>query len=236
MSITTRASKGGELTWAELDTNFTDLRDGVDIKVPKTKGKGIKVDSLGTPTFGWHDLIGHIEVDYSNPSISPDYTIYKDTIKALRFSVNKECQVVWHLPHDYLMGSPIYIHAHWSHASVKVASGSVTWGFDLLYAKGHDQANFGSVATVAITQNASVTPYRHLIGENIASVSGGSASALDTDILEVDGLIFGRVYLLANNIVTTDASIAPDPFLHAVDIHYQSTGVATKQRAPDFWT
>jgi hypothetical protein len=26
------------------------------------------------------------------------------------------------------------------------------------------------------------------------------------------------------------------PFLHYVDIHYQSTGIGTKQKSPPFWT
>ena len=64
MAITTRDAKGAALTWAELDENFTDLRDGVNIMVPKTQNSGIKVDSLGTPTYPWHDIIGHLFVDY----------------------------------------------------------------------------------------------------------------------------------------------------------------------------
>ena len=37
---------------------------------------------------------------------------------------------------------------------------------------------------------------------------------------------------------TTDAEDTPDqdPFCHEVDIHYQSTGMATKNKAPNFYT
>ena len=74
-----------------------------------------------------------------------------------------------------------------------------------------------------------------MIAEGGASVSGGSATQLDTDNLETDGLILGRMYVDSNDITVSGGGV-PEPFIHFVDIHYQSTGVGTKQRAPDFWT
>ncbi len=60
MTITTRAGKGSALSHNEMDTNFTDLRDGVGgIQVPKTSGLGIKVDSGGStnePAFFTLDI------------------------------------------------------------------------------------------------------------------------------------------------------------------------------------
>jgi len=47
-------------------------------------------------------------------------------------------------------------------------------------------------------------------------------------------MIFGRVYLSANN-MTVSGGAVPDPFLHQVDIHYQSTAIGTKKRFPSFW-
>jgi hypothetical protein len=84
-------------------------------------------------------------------------------------------------------------------------------------------------------QNALATQYMHMVCEAPASIPGGSANLLDTDDIEVDGMVFGRVYLVANNITVSGGAV-PDVFLHQVDIHYQSTNVATKQRSPDFWT
>lgn len=235
MTITTRAGKGSELTHAELDANFTDLRDGVNLMVPKTKGKGLKVDSLGTPSFGWHDLMSDLFVhDYTDP-LAPAYVTYRGGIRQRRFAVNKEAQVSFHLPHDYVVGTNIHIHVHWSHNSALVTGGSVTWGFELIYAKGHNQGAFSAPIIITEFQSASVVQYQHMICEAPASIQGGSANLLDTDNLDVDGLIFGRVYLAANAMTVSGGGV-PDPFLHQVDIHYQSTGVPTKQRAPDFWT
>jgi len=51
---------------------------------------------------------------------------------------------------------------------------------------------------------------------------------LDTNDLEDDGLFLVRADLATST--STD-----NPFLHFVDIHYQSTGIPTKNRAPDFY-
>lgn len=232
MAITTRAGKGSELTHSELDTNFTDLRDGLAIQVPKTKGEGIKVDSLGTPTYGWHDLTGalHVIGGVNDPTMD----IYRDTLPEFHFAEGNEVLYRFHLPHDYVMGTDIFIHVHWSINSALVTGGSTTWGFESTYAKGHDQGALHATKVVSVSQAASTTQYQHMIAETAMSVSGGSATQLDTDDIEVDGLILTRLYLDSNDILSSGA--VPDPFVHFVDIHYQSTGVPTKQRSPDFWT
>ena len=232
MTITTRAGKGSELTWNELDTNFTDLRDGVAIQVPKTQNSGIKDDSLGTPTYPWHDLIGTLNV-YGDVGDASRVT-YRGGIKVLQCDVQDQAYIDFHLPHDYVMGSNIYIHTHWSHNSATVTGGSVTWAFEMIYAKGHDQSAFSAPVTASVVQSASTTQYQHMVAETLASTSGGAADLLDTDNLEPDGLILCRVYLDSNDI--TDSVTQPSPFLHAVDVHYQSTTVGTKQKSPDFWT
>ena len=235
MAITTRDAKGAALTWAELDENFTDLRDGVNIMVPKTQNSGIKVDSLGTPTYPWHDIIGHLFVDYNDVD-NAAYAPYRGGVKAHQFVANvSDAYVNFHIPHDYVIGTPIYLHFHWSHNATTVTGGSVTWGIECMYSKGHNQAAFGEPVLITVAQNASTTQYQHMIAETAASTSGGSAVQLDTDVLEPDGVIQCRVYLDSND-MTVSGGAVPDPFVHFVDVHYQSTSIGTKQRAPDFWT
>ena len=137
----------------------------------------------------------------------------------------------FHLPHDYAMGPHIYIHAHWSHKSASVTTGGVTWNIEATYSKGHGQAAFSTPVNLSLTQSASTTQYFHIVTEAQLSTTGGSASTLDTALLEPDGLILVSCSLVAN---TMDA--ATDPFLHSVDIHYQTTGLDTKNRSPNFWS
>lgn len=232
MTIVLIADKGTELTASEADENIRHLRDGDTLQVPKTKGTGLKVDSGGTPDFGWHDLNG--VGDVIGLGNDPAMAVYRDTLPEFQFAEGNEVLFRFHLPHDYVMGTDIFIHIHWSHNSPLVTGGSTTWGFESTYSKGHDQAAFVATKVVSVAQGANVTPYQHMIAETAMSVGGGSATQLDTDDLEVDGIILTRMYLDSNDITSSGA--VPDPFVHFVDLHYQSTGVPTKQRSPDFWT
>lgn len=236
MAITTRVGKGGALSHAELDTNFTDLRDGVALMVPAERGAtGILVDSLGTPDYGWNDLLGEVFVPDPTEPTAPSMVTYVSTIRQLRFDPNDEAQLRFHMPHDYAVGTDIFIHVHWSHTSGVVTGGSVTWGFELMYAKGHAEGVFGaSSITVVELQAASLDARRHMVCEAAASIAGGAANLFDTADIEPDGLVLGRVFLVANNI-TVSSGPAPDVFLHAVDIHHRTTNVGTKNRSPDFW-
>ena len=234
MAITTRAGKGSELTHAELDTNFTDLRDGLALMVPKVQNSGIKVDSLGTPTYPWVDLLGHIEVDPLSPNNSV-YSAFLGGIKAHQFIEGSEAYIHYHLPHDYVMGSNVFIHVHWLHNSSLVTGGSVTWGMEVTYAKGHNQGAFITPISVSVIQAASTIANQHMIAETALSVQGGSPVQLDTDILEPDGVIMCRLYCDSND-MTVSSGLVPAPFVLTADLHYQSTSIGTKQRSPDFWT
>ena len=233
MTITTRAGKGSELTHGELDTNFTDLRDGIGMHVPKTAGTGITIGPNGASTFGWWDNVGQLDVH--GEAGDATRSVYRGGIKAFQFTEGKSAYVDFHMMHDYVPGTDMYIHVHWSHASTLVTGGTCTWVFEVMYAKGYNQAPFSVPVLIAVTQSASTTQYQHMIAETVASTPGGSGVLLDRDLLEVDGLIQCRLYLDSNDLTVSGGGV-PEPFAHFVDIHYQSTNVATKGRNyPDFY-
>ena len=60
-------------------------------------------------------------------------------------------------------------------------------------------------------------------------LSGSGVGLLNTSSLEIDGVILTRVKLSANN-------SGVQPFLLFCDIHYQSTNIGTKNRAPNFYS
>lgn len=234
MAITTRSGKGTPLTQSELDTNFTDLRDGIDARTPAAaEATGIKIGDFGSDVFGWHDLKGELIVDAQEPNPAV-FTPFLGGIRAFQFADNTFAQVTFHIPHDYKMGSDIFMHFHWAHASSVVTGGSVTWAAEVTYSKGHDQAAFSTPVTFTVNQNASTSQYQHMIAEAALSVSGGSGTQLDTTLIEPDGLLLARVSLDSNNITTSNASTV-NPFAFFVDLHYQSTNVATKNKSPNFW-
>lgn len=234
MAITTRAGKGSALTHNEMDTNLTDLRDGLDLKVPKTQNAGIKVDSLGTPSYSWRDLNATVRIDEVGGN-RPAWAIFRGNYRQMQFEVNDVGYFTFHLPHEYVVGTPIYIHAHWSHASALVTGGSVTWAFELSAAKGHNQGAFSAPIIFNAAQNASTIQYQHMIAEVLVGDVGGAGGTINLSIIEPDTLILGRIVLVANNLTVSSGQV-PDPFLHEVDLHIQTTNVGTKQKQPPFWT
>lgn len=228
MAIVTRAGKGQALTHSELDNNFVELRDRPDGQVyPAASGIGLKLDT-DTPDYGWHDLVGEMYQELSN-SLSTA-AIYVGGVRQYQYDVGNEAVFHFHMPHDYAPGTDMYIHAHWSHNSALVTSGAVTWQFEIIYAKGHNQAAFSTPLLVNAAQNASTVRYQHMIAESQATAAAGAGGLVDTDMLEVDGLMIVTVKLIGN---TMDGGAKP--FLHTVDLHYQSTSLPTKNKAPVFY-
>jgi hypothetical protein len=201
------------------------------LNLPKTSGVGIKVDTT-SPTFGWRDLRAEIRTRGVGGT-DPNDATYIGNIKAYSFAVNDEAWVEYHIPHDYVPGTDIHLHFHWSHNSALVTGGTITLGADVTYAKGHDQAAFIATVNPTLSPNASTTQYQHMVSEVQISASAPGATQIDSDDLEPDGIIIARVYLSANNITSSGA--VPDPFIHEVDIHYQSTDLATKNKSPNFY-
>lgn len=202
-----------------------------NLVLPKTSGNGIKVDNT-TPTFGFRDILGNV-TQLNIGASKPNFTTYRDTLKQFEFAVGEEEYFEFHIPHDHVAGTDVFLHIHWSHTSAIVTGGSVTFEYEISYAKSHDQGAFPASVTGTIAQNASTTQYQHQLAEGQVSASTPSGSQVDTDDLTPDGVILCRVELQANNITSSGA--VPDPFIHYVDLHYQSTNIATKDKVPDFY-
>jgi hypothetical protein len=224
-TIITRSGKGQALTAQDHDANMEELfhhPDGMFLP----KGKGIFVGPENDQTHGWRDLIGSVRVDLSGQGAT--VANYIGGIKQHQFAVGDEEVREFHMPHDYAVGTNLYIHAHWSHNSTSVTSGDVTWQFEAMSARGHDTDAFYTPVVVNVTQNASTERYRHMIAEVQLSEPGG-VSMLDNYWIDVDGLIIVACRLTGNTM-----SGGATPFLHSFDIHYQSTNMATKNKVPDF--
>ena len=238
MTITTRAGKGSELTHNEMDTNLTDLRDRPDGVVrPKTKGWGTKVDTA-SPTYPWRDLEGRIEPRASAPNAAT-LEIHRGNIREWAFAVGDVSDNRFHIPHDYVPGSDLYIHVHWSHIGTAI-SGSIVFTFYHTYAKGHQQAAFPAEKTLTVSLStpdiATIPQYRHMITEVKLSGTTPLASEMDSDDVEVDGLILVNMAVTTVPTITGSLGNINRPFIHAIDLHYQSTEIGTKGKAPDFWT
>lgn len=204
------------------------------IIVPKTAGEGFQVDGPGTPTYPWKDKEG-FAIFNTGGANAPAITAYRGgNCRALAFVANDRLDYQFHMPHDWAPGTDLYAHVHWSHNGTAI-TGNASFQLDYTYAKGHNQADFVAEKTQTITYattNIGTTPqWRHRIDEVQLSDATGSLNYLNRANLEVDGLI-----LLALKLTALPTITGGSLFVHMVDLHYQSTGVGTKQKAPAFYT
>lgn len=184
---------------------------------------GIKVDH-DTEQFGWEDLLGAINVDREAASNKPSFNTYVGNVKQYQFIVDDQVYINYHIPHDIVPNSNLYIHTHWSADS---NTGSATWEVEAAYASGHDGGAFSSPVTVTINEDVT-SNLSHMVTESQLSAPAGAGGLLVAEDIEIDGIIMVRVKLAAE-------TLAANPFLHFVDIHYQSTGIGTLNKAPNFY-
>lgn len=193
----------------------------------------------GNTGAGWNDLLGtpNIRTIGSN---DPSWNVYRGTIRQYQFSQSQmnELWFSYHMQHDYKPGSDIHLHIHWSQNTVDTGGtagtpGNVKWYFDVTYAKGHNQAAFFAPITTSVVGTASGTQYQHMLNEVQLTSSTPTGSQFNSNLLEPDGVIILRAYRDAS-----DASDTLDqaPFVHFVDIHYQTDRVNTKNKAPNFYS
>ena len=238
MAIVLRSEKGSALTHTEHDNNFYELDKIPNGKTfPKTQNKGIKIDT-DAPDFGWHDLHGIPLFNPDDPN-KPTVQVFLGGVSCCNFAEGQQMTYRFHVPHDYAMGTDIFVHVHWAHKSDVVTGGSLTWAFESAYAKGPQQLGESffdaTTKTTSVVQTLTETQkHFHYVAEASMSIAGGSATQIDTARIEPDGMFLVRCYLDSNDIITSDLSTV-NPFNFFVDLHYQSTGIATKNREPNFW-
>ena len=247
------AKPGGSNT--EIQFNNNSLLDGSEdlthttstgdtyakgLIVPKTSGAGIKVDKT-TPTFGFADLLGD-QFSKNTGGTKPTLVAYNGAVDAWQFSNGDEAFLTYHIPHDYVSSTDIYLHIHWSQNNAGATGGTVDFKYFAIYAKGHNQASGSAFTSTPITATFSsididdggsgLVRYQQHLTEVIISAASETSALFDRDDFEPDGVIELTLEMDANNLTGTPS----DPFIHYADIHYQTNSIiGTKNRTPDFY-
>ena len=208
--------------------------------LPKTSGKGIKVDTA-SPTFGWRDLLGD-QFSKNTGGTKPTLAVYNGDVRAWQFSDGDEAFLTYHIPHDYVAGTDIHLHVHWSQNNAGATGGTIDFKYFAIYAKSHNQASGSTFTATPITDTFSsidindgdsgLNRYQHHFTEVVISAAIATAALFDRDDFEPDGVIELTLEMDANNLTGTPS----DLFIHYVDLHYQSTNIGTKDKVPDFYT
>jgi hypothetical protein len=82
--------------------------------------------------------------------------------------------------------------------------------------------------------NIANTPrYFHRVDEMQISVNGGGVNLLDSSQFEVDGVLI--VSFTMSTIPSISGGSPNSPFILSADLHYQSTGISTKNKSPNFY-
>lgn len=204
-AILLRSQKGTPLTHPEMDTNM---------------------GSLDTRTKqGWRDNVIQFNVEVGDNN-APSLSAFRGNIKLFAFPTNKMTQsvAIWHIDHDYAMGTALYPHIHWSIATSNL--GTVRWGFEYTVAKGHQQEAFPAPTTIYVEQASNGTPYMHYVAEF------SDAQAIPGSLVEPDSLIIARIFRDPTHI--NDTLEAP-VFGLCLDMHYQADRATTPNKSPNFY-
>ena len=195
--------------------------------VPKVSGSGIKVDPVD-PTFNWRDIIGDVNPKTSGAN-SPIRTVYNGGVLAGEvFIAGDLCDFVWHIPHDYVPGTDLLWHVHWSHTGTTITGNVV---FDLFYETGKRGGLFTTEKNLTITYatvDLATTPRLfHFVHETAMTAAAATTILIPASAIEVDGIITGTMRLTTLPTLGGSGKL----FIHTSDIHYQSSNIGTKLSA-----
>ena len=214
-----------------------------DAVLDKAAGTGIKID-LTTPTFGFADLLGD-QFSKNTGATKPTLAAHNGACQAWQFGDGDEAFMSYHIPHDYVAGTDIHLHIHWSQTSGTATGGTIDFKYTAEYAKGHNQASGSTFTATPITATFSsidindggsgLNPRQQHLTEVIISAASATAALFDRDDFEPDGVIELTLEMVTNSLTNSVAVL--DPFIHFADIHYQTTGIiGTKDKVPNFYT
>jgi hypothetical protein len=203
-----------------------------------TDDDGIKIDT-DSPSYGWRDIIGTIAPDNTR-AVRPvlrDF-ISGGGIELYAFAAGDQVYFTYHMPHDYVKGTDIYLHIHWAHNGTAI-SGTNNWQITTTYAKrSYPPTPFHAEKVLTLqTDSLNITDYPqycHHVAEIQLSDDGGTGNRLDTNDLEVDGIIL--VALDQGTLPTISGGGTSEPFIIVCDIHYQSTNIGTKTSTPPYYS
>lgn len=207
MALTTRSSKGAELSYAEVDANWTELE--------------------GRTGYGWRDLVCGLET--RSGATQPTLQNFRNGIYLYAFvpDVMQECFASAHIDHDYEIESDLYPHFHWTTDTTNI--GTVRWGYEYTWAQRFDDSGnvvFGPTNTIYVETAADGTPYKHYVSQP------AEGSGIDGTGMNVDTLLLIRIFRDATHANDT----YPDPVYGITfDLHYRSVRYATPNRDPSFF-
>lgn len=214
----------------------SDITVGNNIILPGTSATGVQVDPSGAD-WGWADIIGFIRPDPLGAN-APSLSAFRGgNVREYAYSANDKIDMIFHIPHDYVPGTDLYLHVHWAHNGTAI-SGNLVLDYYATYADGHNGGTFGAeiapTQTISTPDISTIPQYNHRVNEFQLSAASPSATQLDSDDISVDGLLL--VNMTVDTIPTITGGSPNEPFIFTLDVHYQTIGTkGTVGKAPPFY-
>lgn len=171
---------------------------------------------------GFNDLLFSGESLARPASGSPTLTAFRGNVNLYAFAGTggvDEAFFTAHVLHDYIPGTKIFPHIHWSHI-IAVPSGDVVWQIEYTVAKGHTIQAFPTTTTIELQQTAGAQFVHHLIETS-------DADAIVSANLEPDSVIAGRIFRDPAN---GNDNFENDAYLLHIDFHYETDTVMTNEK------
>ena len=205
-------------------SSITAARLSLDVPSNAEVDAKVAAGGSGTAMSGWRDLISHFSTARGNGTEEPSWSDMGNGIYAMKFVQNDELFVTFHVPHDYKVGTLAYPHIHWCAPTALSTGDTIEWEITYIKAKGfHQGESFtGNLDTITLNYVADGT---EIPGEHMVTECNEFQSF---DLGEIDSLIMAKVKL--NDISSQDNKV----FGIMCDIHYESDGMLTNEKAPLF--
>jgi len=208
--------------------------------------EGMKVGDELANDWGWDDIIGLVLPDYAGAN-APAVANFQDNggtiVRGFQYGPNDKVDTRYHIPHRYVLGSDLYVHPHWAHNAgsatdllgAETISGNFVMNLAVSYAPRNTAAPFAKFSppiALQIAVNgltiANYPQFCHVVNEIQLSAPGGAGGLLDTDEIEVDGII--------QITWTYNGTMSSDPFIETGDVHFRPMVGGTKNKDAPFRT
>jgi len=180
---------------------------------------------------GWKDLIAPFSSAKGRGTAEPVWADTGHGLYAMKFTINDELFVSFHVDHDYKIGSKAYLHVHWFPGIFGLEVGDeITFQVTYKIAKGHKQGE--SLIGNPITDPVIVETLTYIAdGTEI----GGEHIVLEMDDLQAFDLLEPDTIIKVGIKLITCDNADGYIFGEMCDIHYQADRNTTPNKKPDFY-
>ena len=193
----------------------------------------------------WRDKEGIFRPNVNTtPSNQPSLKTFRGNLNAWAMTATDLVDVMFHIPHDWIIQSDLYVHLHWGHNDTAIGADPNDRNLVDFYASYADrngtppydvfQAEVSGQFDDPDMTIENYPQYCHVVTEILLANSGKTGAALfDSDLIETDGLLLAT---LKQNTIPGLTGGEGEPFIFTCDLHYQSDGSGTLSKDPDYDT